>query len=136
MVAACNLVEEVSLIFVLLVDAAAVDDTDVVNGCLVDLTVRWMDCLLLLLAIEDDDGEEEVAVGVDLVSLELSFILSLSLFFDLHCRVDLLDCLVVVVAISVDGFLTLSRLAVANEFDCLLLVSVEDDSPLIFSALR
>ena len=136
MVAACNLVEEVSLIFVLLVDAAAVDDTDVVNGCLVDLTVRWMDCLLLLLAIEDDDGEEEVAVGVDLVSLELSFILSLSLFFDLHCRVDLLDCLVVVFATRSVDVMTLScRLAVANDFDWLLLV-VEDDSPppLIFSA--
>ena len=104
--AVCN-VEEVLLVFLLLVDDAVVDDTDVADGCLVDLTVRWIDCLLLLLAIE----EEEVAlffvaavVGVDIESLCIpSTAISLSLFFDLYCRVGLLDCLVVVVAtISVD----------------------------------
>ena len=141
-VVVCN-VEVLSDFLVLLVDAA-VDDTDVC-GCLVDFTERCMDCLLLLLAI-DDEVEEEVAalqfvaavvgVDLDLVSLELSFILSLSLFFDLHCRVDLLDCLVVVFATRSVDVMTLScRLAVANDFDWLLLV-VEDDSPppLIFSA--
>jgi len=120
-VAVC-IVEEVLLVFVLQVDVV-VDDTDVV--CLVDLTERWIDCLLLLPAIEDDvEVGEEVAVlhfvivlvhddtarvDLDLESLLLAdFVISLSFFFDLYCRVDLLDCLVVVVAtISVDGCLTL-----------------------------
>ena len=113
----CN-VEEVSLAFVLLVDAA-VNDTDICGGGgLVDLTERWIDCLLLLLAIEDEAEEEEVAlqfvvlvdddeaaVGVVLdVLCILSTAISLSLFFDLYCRVDLFDRLVVVVAtISDDG---------------------------------
>jgi len=101
--------------FVLLVDAA-VDNTNVVDGCLVDFTERWIDCLLLLLAIEEAE-EEEVAVvlqfvvlvddkaaDLDLVeSSQIPAIISLLLFFDLYCRVDLLDRLVVVVAtISVD----------------------------------
>jgi len=120
-VAVCN-VEEVSLVLVMLVDAVAVDlfDADI-GGGLVDLTERWIDCLLLLLAIEA--VEEEVAVlqlvvlvdddaGVDLDLESLFFILLSSLsFFDLYCRVDL-DCLVVVVVvatISVDGCLTISR---------------------------
>ena len=48
MVADCNLEEEVSMEFVLLVDAA-IDDIEVCD-CLVDFTERWIDCLLLLLA--------------------------------------------------------------------------------------
>ena len=116
--AVCN-VEEVSLVLVMLVDAVAVDlfDADI-GGGLVDLTERWIDCLLLLLAIEA--VEEEVAVlqlvvlvdndaGVDLDLESLFFILLSSLsFFDLYCRVDL-DCLVVVVVatISVDGLVLL-----------------------------
>ena len=109
----CN-VEEVPLAFVLLVDAA-VDDTDICgDGGLVDLTERWIDCLLLLLAIEDEAEEEELALqlvddeaaDLDLESLFFILLASLS-FFDLYRRVDL-DCLVVVVAtISVDGCLTL-----------------------------
>ena len=112
--AVCN-VEEVLLVFVLLVDAAAGDT--VVDGCFVDLTERWIDCLLLLLAIGEEDGEEEVvvlvdneaAVGVVLDVLCISStVISLSLFFDLYCRVDLLDCLVVA-TISVVGLVLLSR---------------------------
>ena len=113
-VAVCN-VEEVRTVLVLLVDTAA-DKTDVVDGCLVDLTERWIDCLLLLLAI--DEAEEEVvallfvvvlvadddaAVGVvlDILCILSTAISLLSQLFDLYCRVDLLDCLVVA-TISVD----------------------------------
>ena len=111
----CN-VEVLSDFLVLLV-GAVVDDTIVANGCLVDFTERWIDCLLLLLAIEDEAEEEEVSVvalqfvamvddeaaDVDLESLD-----KLSLFFDLYFRVDLSDCLVVA-TISVDGCLILLR---------------------------
>ena len=87
----CN-IEEVPLELVL-VDAAAVDNTDV---CLVDLTERWIDCLLLLLA--NNDGEEEVAVlqfvvvvlvddtarvDLDVLCILSDFIIFLSSFFDL-----------------------------------------------------
>jgi len=108
-VVVCNV--EVLFVFILLVDAAAVDlfDADIC-GCLVDLTERWIDCLLLelLLAIEDEEEEvvalqfvvlvdDDAGVDLDLESLILSAIISLLLFLDLYCRVDL-DCLVVVVA--------------------------------------
>ena len=96
-------------------EATGVDGTDIC-GCLVDFTDRSIDCLLLLLAI--DEVGEEVAVlqfvvvvlvddddaDLDVESLDiLSTAISLSLFFDLYCRVDL-DCLVIVVAtiLSVD----------------------------------
>ena len=109
------------LVLVLLVNVAA-DDTDVAVGGLIDFTDRWIDCLLLLPAIEEEeeevaalqfvvlvDDDEAALVDLDLESLLLAdFVISLSFFFDLYCRVDLLDCLDVVVAtISVDG-LTLS----------------------------
>ena len=126
--AVCN-IEEVSLAFVLLVDAA-VNDTDICGGGgLVDLTERWIDCLLLLLAIEDEAEEEEVAlqfvamVDDEAADLDLESLDKLSLFFDLYFRVDLFDRLdvVVTISISVDGCLI--RLAVANDFDWLLLAA-------------
>ena len=105
----CN-VEEV------LVDDSTPETVDDTDDCLVDFTERWIDCLLLLLAIEDEAEEEEVVVVLQLVVLVdddaaavgvvlgvlciLSTAISLSLFFDLYCRVDF--CLVVVAILSVD----------------------------------
>ena len=92
----CN-AEVLSDFLVLLVDAVAVDGTDVVVSGLVDLTERWIDCLLLLLAIEDEVGEEVAVlqfvvvvlvndtarVDLDVLCILSDFIIFLSSFFDL-----------------------------------------------------